>query len=127
MPRKTSGINGRPPKKIDQKQFESACFIQCTYDEICSLFDVTDKTLNKWCRETYGTTFSEVYRIKKQGGKTSLRRMQWKNAEKGNTTMQIWLGKQLLGQRDKHETEISGGLDIKVDWGNEDSETQNFD
>lgn len=36
-------------------------------------------------------------------GKASLRRMQFKSAEDGNVTMQIWLGKQMLGQRDKSE------------------------
>ena len=37
-------------------------------------------------------------------GKTSLRRMQWEKAQSGNTTMLIWLGKQMLGQKDKLET-----------------------
>jgi hypothetical protein len=31
-----------------------------------------------------------------------LRRLQWKGAEAGNPTMLIWLGKQMLGQRDSH-------------------------
>ena len=31
--------------------------------------------------------------------------MQWKSAEKGNVTMQIWLGKQNLGQSDKQEVQ----------------------
>ena len=35
---------------------------------------------------------------KRDLGKVSLRRQQWKAAEKGNITMQIWLGKQLLKQ-----------------------------
>ncbi len=33
-------------------------------------------------------------------GKTKLRQLQWQAAEKGNVTMQIWLGKQLLNQKD---------------------------
>jgi hypothetical protein len=31
--------------------------------------------------------------------------MQWKSAEKGNVTMQIWLGKQYLQQRDQPQDE----------------------
>ena len=31
--------------------------------------------------------------------------MQWKSAEQGNVSMQIWLGKQMLGQSDKQEIE----------------------
>jgi hypothetical protein len=34
----------------------------------------------------------------------SLRRMQWEKAQTGNTTMLIWLGKQMLGQKDRLET-----------------------
>ena len=89
---------GRPKKKISQKQFESLCAIQCTEEEICDVLEVTDKTLTKWCKETYNKPFSEVFREKRALGKASLRRNQWKLAEKGNSTMQIWLGKQMLKQ-----------------------------
>ena len=89
---------GRPKKKISQKQFESLCAIQCTEEEICDVLGVTDKTLTKWCKETYNKPFSEVFREKRALGKASLRRNQWKLAEKGNSTMQIWLGKQILKQ-----------------------------
>ena len=88
----------RPKKIINQKQFEAMCAIQCTKEEICNVLDVTDKTLNNWCNEVYGQDFSVVFRQKRDGGKTSLRRNQWKLAENGNSTMQIWLGKQILKQ-----------------------------
>ena len=88
----------RPKKKISQKQFESLCAIQCTKEEICDVLDVTEKTLNNWCKETYGEGFSLVFSKKRALGKASLRRNQWKLAENGNSTMQIWLGKQILKQ-----------------------------
>ena len=88
----------RPKKKISQKQFESLCAIQCTKEEICDVLDVTEKTLNNWCKETYGVGFSLVFSQKRALGKASLRRNQWKLAEKGNSTMLIWLGKQILKQ-----------------------------
>ena len=88
----------RPKKRISQKQFESLCAIQCTKEEICDVLDVTEKTLNNWCKETYGEGFSLVFSKKRALGKASLRRNQWKLAEKGNSTMQIWLGKQILKQ-----------------------------
>jgi hypothetical protein len=40
--------------------------------------------------------------------RNSLRRLQVKKALEGNTTMLIWLGKQLLGQSDRQQTEITG-------------------
>lgn len=88
--------------RIDKKQFENLCGLQCTLLEICDFFDVEDDTLNSWCKKTYGTTFSEVFKIKRGKGQISLRRMQWKLAEK-NAAMAIFLGKQYLGQKDKIE------------------------
>ena len=88
--------------RIDKKQFENLCGLQCTLMEICDFFEVEDDTLNAWCKKTYGTTFSEVFKVKRGKGQISLRRMQWKLAEK-NPTMAIFLGKQYLGQKDKIE------------------------
>jgi len=97
---------GRPRKEIKQKQFEELCHIQCTQEEILAVLDVDDMTLNKWCREIYNKNFSEVFREKREGGKTSLRRAQWKLATEGmNPSMQIFLGKNMLGQRDKPKDE----------------------
>ena len=88
--------------RIDKKQFENLCGLQCTINEVCDFFDVEDDTLNSWCKKTYGTTFSEVFKRKRGKGQISLRRMQWKLAEK-NAAMAIFLGKQYLGQKDKIE------------------------
>jgi len=92
--------------RISKQQFEALCAIQCTQEEILSVLDLSDKTLNSWCKTTYGKSFSDVFKEKRQGGKASLRRMQWKLAEK-NATMGIWLGKQYLGQKDKEEEDNS--------------------
>ena len=92
--------------KIDKKQFENLCGIQCTKEEICSVLDVSEKTLNSWCNSTYGENFSLVFDKKREYGKSSLRRNQWKLAEK-NSAMAIFLGKQYLGQKDVVENKIS--------------------
>jgi len=42
---------------------------------------------------------------KAMAGKASLRRTQWKAATGGNSTMMVWLGKNVLGQTDKQEIE----------------------
>lgn len=90
---------GRPQKKINQKLFEKLCGIQCTEVEICGVLECSADTLNRWCKRTYKMTFADTYKSKSQVGKASLRRAQWKLAEK-NASMAIWLGKQYLGQRD---------------------------
>lgn len=105
---------GRPRKEIDQKIFENLCGIQCTEAEICSVFDCCEDTLNAWCKRTYGETFSDTYKKKRQLGKPSLRRMQWELAKK-NASMAIFLGKQYLGQSDQ------GGIVTEKDIRQEDA------
>ena len=92
-----------PKKNINQRQFEQLCQIQCTKEEICSVLYVSEKTLDRWCKETYKTGFSDIFRQKRQGGCASLRAKQWKLASK-SPAMAIFLGKQFLGQTDKVET-----------------------
>lgn len=109
---------GRPKIAIDQKIFENLCAIQCTEVEICSCFDCCEDTLNKWCKENYkdengkSMTFSEVFAVKRQKGRASLRRSQFQLAQK-NASMAIWLGKQYLGQRD--EVVVDAGIRTKDD------------
>jgi len=89
----------RPLKEISQKDFEKLCGLQCTKEEICGFFDVTDKTLERWCKRIYKKGFSEVFAQKRGSGKISLRRSQFELAKK-NANMAIWLGKQYLAQRE---------------------------
>jgi len=105
-PTKGKHPGGRPKKEIDQAQFEELCHIQCTEMEICAVLNVDDNTLARWCEETYQKSFSEVFREKREGGKASLRRAQWKLATEGmNPSMQIFLGKNMLKQTDKPKEE----------------------
>lgn len=90
---------GRKKKEIDKKQFEQLCALQCIKDEICAVFDVDEKTLTAWCKRTYKKSFREIFQEKRKLGHISLRRTQFKWAEK-SATMAIFLGKQYLGQSD---------------------------
>lgn len=103
---------GRPKIQIDKKAFENMCGIQCTKNEICDILDIDEKTLTRWCKETYSMGFSDIYKKKSSKGKISLRRMQFQLAEK-SYAMAIFLGKQYLGQRDVPELEekANGVLD----------------
>lgn len=103
-------MTGRPKKEIAQDQFEKLCGLQCTLEEICGWFDVTDKTLDGWCMRTYGEHFSEVFSKKREAGKISLRRSQWRLAEK-SAAMAIFLGKNYLGQSDHVVVEDRSALE----------------
>ena len=96
----------RPKKQIDKEQFENLCGLQCTKEEICAWFGVTEKTLNAWCKRTYNEGFSLIFSQKRGKGKISLRRYQFQLAKK-NANMAIWLGKQYLGQKDQEVQEYA--------------------
>jgi len=90
---------GRPPKHIDWKEFEKRCAEHCTQQEICDALGVHDETLRIRIAKEYGLTFPEAYKKFSAPGKMSLRRLQFKHAEK-NAAMAIFLGKVYLGQRE---------------------------
>lgn len=90
---------GRPPVEIDKERFEDLCKVQCTRDQICGVLCIDHKTLNKWCKKEYGSTFEDVFAILREGGLGSLRMTQFRMSET-NPTMAIWLGKQYLHQAD---------------------------
>ena len=90
---------GRPQKEIDKKIFENLCGLQCTLEEIAGVFDCSVDTIERWCKREYGETFAEVYKKHSAKGKMSLRRIQFKLAEK-SAAMAIFLGKNYLGQKD---------------------------
>jgi len=92
--------------ELNKKQFENLCGLQCTKAEICAFFEITDKTLERWCKRTYKKGFSDIFREKRGIGKISLRRSQWRLAEK-NAAMAIWLGKQYLGQKEQPEISLT--------------------
>lgn len=89
----------RPKKEIDKKQFENLCKLHCTEIEIASFFECDITTLYRWCKRTYHDSFANISNKYAQVGNISLRRTQYKLAER-STPMAIWLGKQYLGQKD---------------------------
>lgn len=90
---------GRPRIEINVEQFKKLCSMQCTLDEIAGFFDCSPDTIENFCKSKFKARFSDIYKRFSQTGKVSLRRTQFKLAEK-NANMAIWLGKQYLGQRD---------------------------
>lgn len=105
---------GRPSKVISKEQFEAMCGMQATKEEICDVLRVGERTLERWCHRTYGEPFGVVFKEKRGTGKMSLRRRQWKLAEK-NAAMAIWLGKQYLGQREpEQQFNLAGNIDTSA-------------
>ena len=100
---------GRPRIEFNAKLFENLCHIQCTQEEIAATMGMSVDTLERRVKEVYdGRLFADVFNEKREGGKESLRRAQWKTATEGNNPiMQIFLGKNVLGQKDKQDIDMT--------------------
>ena len=96
---------GRPRKEINIDTSKGLCRIQCTLGEIAGVFECSEDTIERWCKRELGEPFADVYKKYSAGGKMSLRRLQFKLAEK-SAAMAIFLGKQYLGQRDNPEDSL---------------------
>lgn len=96
----------RPRIVIDKTQFENLCKLQCTLREIAAWFNCSEDTIERWVKREYGRkyTFKQKYEEIAPAGLISLRRSQFKLAEK-SAAMAIFLGKNYLGQTDRYETE----------------------
>ena len=99
---------GRPKKQIDYEMVEKLAHIFCTKEEIAAILGVDPGTLYA------DPIFQDTYKKGRIGGKMSLRRMQYKLAEK-NTAMAVWLGKQYLGQKDLPTDESSPRVLVVAD------------
>jgi len=128
------------PAVLDWDLIASLCEIQCTMEEIAFICKCSKQTLRNHAVRNQGSTFEDYLEEHRCGGKVSLRRAQFSKAlgsegkpfrdedgkvlidQKGkvqweidpvppDTAMQIWLGKQHLGQKEPpHEI---GGIGDK--------------
>ena len=87
------------PKKynINTKQVSKLAKLGCTNKEIADFFGCSADLIEK--------SYSEFQTKGRAEMKMRLRQLQWKSAEKGAIVMQIWLGKQILGQSENTITE----------------------
>lgn len=114
---KEGSVDGRPPVVVNWEQFNQLARIQCTMEEITAVMGIGRDSLVKYAKIDCNKTLSELYEEKRRDGKQSLRRAQWHTAlgtpavfdeernmvreeRKPNVTMQIFLGKNYLEQRD---------------------------
>lgn len=96
-------FSARTPElaNIEPDKVRELASFYCTNREIAAFFGISEKVLAKH--------FAEEIATGRDSGAASLRRMQFEAAKKGSTAMLIWLGKQILGQRD--DPEPMGGTD----------------
>ena len=102
----------RPEKTIDWKLVDKLLQAHCPGTEIAASFDLHPNTFYDRVEKEFGCGFTEYSQQKKKKGKNNLRLAQLKNALEGNTSMQIWLGKNWLAQKDepREDKEFDGNL-----------------
>lgn len=109
LQKKNKGGSPKGPRiKIDFDIVDNLCALHCTAAEIAAALDVGYNTLERRVKEETGEGLGDYIKKRSEKGKVSLRRAQWKTALTGNTTMLVWLGKQVLEQKDRTASEISG-------------------
>lgn len=128
---------GRPLTPIDFGIVFDLAKIHCTVSEIAAILDVPESTI------AASNDFQETYKKGMEQGRKSLRRLQFQKAEgqdakilkdeegkpilddkrrpiilqpgyAPDTTMQIWLGKQQLGQTDTQNIRINDEKPVEV-------------
>lgn len=101
--------------KIDKEKIRELASQSCTVAEIATEVGCAETTiLHK---------FAGPLRMGRAQCSMRLRKKQYELALAGNNTMLVWLGKQLLGQRDQQQIEHGGSIGqshtIKVEFSND--------
>ena len=100
---------GRPKKyDIDTEEVQKLAGYGCTNIEIADFFGCSENTIRR-----YGEFLTKGRATLKK----RLRKAQLDTALSGNATMLVWLGKQMLDQKDKQEIDTNirpiSGIDFE--------------
>lgn len=101
----------RPRIEIDKKQFEKLCGLQCTKEDIAGFFDVSEDTIERFCKREYKESFAAVFSKKRRIGLVSLRKSGFDLARK-NAAVHIFYAKNFLGMTDNYANTTAGIEDL---------------
>lgn len=119
---------GRPKKELNWDIIEALCAVDTTLDYIAEVQcrkwgeDANKKTIKaarevieRRIRQVWGETFTEYKYKRLEDRRINLRRKQYDMAMGGNVVMLIWLGKQMLGQKQDVETPTAAKQEFTVE------------
>jgi hypothetical protein len=106
LKRVNGGKMGRPIMKINWKLAGEMCAAGCYGGPIAAALGISMQTLYDRVQTDHGKDFTTFRREHLAAGDDVLRKKQFELAKRGDKTMLIWLGKNRLGQKDRHD--ISG-------------------
>lgn len=105
---------GRPKAKIDWDEVGKYLEAGSPGTAIASMYGISATTLYERCIRDNNVNFHDYSQEKRCKGDERLRAKQYHEAMKGDRGMMIWLGKQRLAQKDKHDYEHSGSVTNNV-------------
>jgi len=111
---------GRTPVVIDWDTVGKLLEADCKTTDIARQLGISEMTLYRRCKADLNVSYVTFSQQKKMLGDNLLRAKQYQTAMSGNVTMQIWLGKQRLGQTDKmeHQGKDGGPVLLRVEYVN---------
>lgn len=110
--KKSINKGGRPRKEVSADILAAIAHLQPTMEEMAAGLKVSINTLKARLAES--EELQDIVEQSRNSGKLSLRRMMWKNAQGGNTTMQIWLSKQYLDMCDKQTIDTHSKVELDL-------------
>jgi hypothetical protein len=105
----------RPKKDLSEIKFNGweqldALIIWADQEYCAEKLGIDRGTLTLRIKEKTGLDFPAYKEQKKEAMRVNLRKKQYEVAMNGNVSMLIWLGKNELGQADKHEHDVPSEL-----------------
>lgn len=104
----------RPQIPINWDVVDKWLEADCTGTQVAGMLAVHPDTLYDRCAREKGMTFTEYSNIKRCKGDGLIKDKQFTEALKGDRAMLIWLGKQRLGQKENHEVNVTGTMNVGV-------------
>ena len=114
---KTKAKKNKPHIPIDWKQVENLLMAGCSGTEVAAALGIHPDTLYlRVVSELKYESFTAYSAEFKQKGDSLLKAKQFESAIKDkNIPMQIWLGKQRLGQKDKTDLEVNSVSKVHIE------------
>ena len=101
----------RAKTPVDEKEVYNLAKVGATNKEIGDCVGIDESRVRR--------RFADLLLKARGNNKIRLRQLQYAQAEEGNVTMLIWLGKNMLGQSDKTEQVIDNREPLKIIVGSE--------
>lgn len=95
----SKNLGGRPRVEIDLDMLAKLAEYFFTATDCAKFFGCGVSTIDRRLKEAGWSGYAEFFYTHSARTRVQLRQLQWKSAEDGNVSMQIWLGKQYLAQR----------------------------